>query len=239
MKLEDSRLHEIDCPRIAGLNWMNDRKEPEWRPWTKAEELANAVSHGLGFVAAILVFPLLIDGALNVGGTTAAVAAAIFGTTMVVVYLSSALHHALPEGQTKRTIEVVDRAAIFLLIAGTYTPFALGVLRGTWGWVLLATVWSLAIYGIVRTIAAGTIRPYQGTKLYLVMGWLILLVVGPVTERMDPRGLALLVAGGMAYTIGVGFYASHRMKFHHLVWHVFVMAGSACHVLATLWYAVV
>ncbi|WP_152050906.1 PAQR family membrane homeostasis protein TrhA [Tautonia marina] len=218
---------------------MNDRKEPEWRPWTKAEELANAVSHGLGFVAAILVFPLLIDGALNVGGTTAAVAAAIFGTTMVVVYLSSALHHALPEGQTKRTIEVVDRAAIFLLIAGTYTPFALGVLRGTWGWVLLATVWSLAIYGIVRTIAAGTIRPYQGTKLYLVMGWLILLVVGPVTERMDPRGLALLVAGGMAYTIGVGFYASHRMKFHHLVWHVFVMAGSACHVLATLWYAVV
>jgi hemolysin III len=157
---------------------------------------------------------------------------------MVLVYLASTLHHGLPAGRGKRLLEVIDRAAIYLLIAGTYTPFTLGVLRGAWGWLLLAAVWSMAAYGVVRTIVAGTERPYQGTKLYLAMGWLIVLVIGPVIERMHPTGLSLIVAGGVAYTVGVVFYAANQIKFHHLVWHLFVIMGSACHVLAALWYAV-
>lgn len=201
------------------------------------EERANWLSHGLGFLAALAVVPLLIDRAIHSGEMTAAVAAGVFGIAMVLVYLASTVHHALPEGRPKQVVEIFDRAAIYLLIAGTYTPFALGVLRGVWGWFLLGTVWSLAIYGVIRTVLSDLDRPYQGTKLYLLMGWMIVLVAGPVAERMHPNGLALIVAGGMAYTIGVAFYVARQMKFHHLIWHVFVLAGSACHVMAALWYA--
>lgn len=224
---------------VPALSWwsMSMSEGRQWRPWSRGEERANWVSHGFGLLAALAILPFLVGGALRVGGVVAPLAAAVFGLAMVLVYLASTVHHALPEGRAKVFVEVVDRAAIYLLIAGTYTPFALGVLRGTWGWLLFGAVWSLAIYGIVRTIARGTARPFEGTKLYLVMGWLILLVAGPVYERMDPWGLALIVAGGVAYTVGVVFYVAQGLRYHHLIWHLFVLAGSACHALAALWYA--
>lgn len=211
--------------------------EVQERHWTPGEERANWMSHGLGLLAALAVVPLLLDRAIRSAEMTAAVAAGVFGVALILVYLGSTLHHALPEGRAKQVVELFDRAAIYLLIAGTYTPFALGVLRGTWGWLLLGTVWSLALYGVIRTVLSDLDRPYQGTKLYLLMGWMIVLVAGPVAERMHPNGLALIVAGGMAYTIGVGFYVARRLKFHHLIWHLLVLVGSACHVMAAFWYA--
>lgn len=233
---------EGNSGRLVGpgaLGWisMSDSHDPKWRPWTREEELANAVSHGVGFVGALAAAPVLIIGAWQVGGGTAAASAAIFGGSMMLVYLASTLHHGMPKGRAKDILEVIDKSAIYVLIAGTYTPFTLGVLRGTYGWLLLAAVWVLALYGVVRTVAGGTERPYKGTLLYLAMGWLVVLVFGPVMERMHPTGLALIVAGGVAYTVGVAFYVANRMKFHHLIWHLFVIMGSTCHVLAALWYA--
>ncbi|QDV37722.1 PAQR family membrane homeostasis protein TrhA [Tautonia plasticadhaerens] len=216
---------------------MSHPEHQRWRPWTRGEELANAVSHGLGLAAAAAVTPMLVLGAWQMGGPLAASAAAVFGGAMVLVYLASTLHHGVPRGRAKDVLEVVDKAAIYVLIAGTYTPFTLGVLRGTWGWMLMAAVWALAAYGVFRTVAGGTERPYQGTRLYLAMGWLVVLVIGPVMERMHPTGLSLIVAGGVAYTVGVAFYVANRMKYHHLIWHLCVIAGSACHVMAALWYA--
>ncbi|RUL86188.1 PAQR family membrane homeostasis protein TrhA [Tautonia sociabilis] len=206
---------------------------------TPAEELANALSHGLGLVAALVISPFLVSGGWEVGGATGALAALVFCTAMILVYLFSTVHHAWPDGLRKQRLEVLDRAAIFLLIAGTYTPFTLGVLRGVWGWLLFGAVWSLAVVGVVRTILGGVDRPYRGTKLYLAMGWLVLLVIGPVRERMHPTGLSLIVAGGAAYTVGVAFYVARRLKFNHLIWHLFVLMGSAFHVLAALWYSAV
>jgi hemolysin III len=164
-------------------------------------------------------------------------ACAVFGVALVALYAASTLYHSFRDEMRKRLLRKFDHAAIFLLIAGPYTPFALGVLRGVWGWLLLGSVWSLAAFGVARTIAGGVDRPYRGTRLYLAMGWLIVLVIGPVTERMNPAGLWLIVAGGVAYTVGVAFYAARGLKFHHLIWHVFVLLGSACHVLAALWYS--
>ncbi|MBI2081101.1 MAG: hemolysin III family protein, partial [candidate division NC10 bacterium] len=197
----------------------------------------NSVSHGLGLVAALAAAPFLVGDAVRWGGTGAIVGASVFAATMVLLYLASTLYHALPGSRAKRVFQAVDHGAIFLLIAGTYTPFTLGVLRGSWGWTLFGLVWGLAAVGIALKAVGRLRHPILSTLLYVGMGWLILIAIRPLWLRVPTAGLLWLLAGGVAYTAGLAFFAARGVRYSHLVWHLFVLAGTACHFFAVLWYA--
>lgn len=216
---------------------MNRRLLQPERPHTRAEELANCISHGAGVVAVLIGAPVLLLNAVRHGTVSAIVGVAIFALTMLLLYTASTIYHALPVGRAKEILRVVDHAAIFLLIAGTYTPFTLGVLRGVWGWTLFFAVWILAFAGVALKILQGTRYPVVSTWLYVGMGWLMMIAIRPLCERMPPSGLALLVGGGLFYTGGLGFYIARAMPFRHFIWHLFVLAGTTCHFFAILWYA--
>jgi hemolysin III len=201
------------------------------------EEIANSVSHGVGCVAALAATPFLIVPAVRRGEAAAIVGASVFAATMVVLYLVSTLYHALPANRAKRLFRILDHNAIFLLIAGTYTPFTLGVLRGAWGWTLLGLVWGLAVLGVTLKSVGGIRYPRLSTILYIGMGWLALIAIRPLWFHVPPAGWIWLIAGGVAYTSGVAFYAAERMRYGHLVWHLFVLIGTTCHFFAVLWYA--
>ena len=188
-------------------------------------------------LASMTAAPVLVLSAVHRGDVGRIAGASVFAVAMVLLYLASTLYHALPGNRAKRVFQVLDHAAIFLMIAGTYTPFTLGVLRGAWGWTLFGLVWGLALAGIVVTAAGGVRYPKLTTSLYLAMGWLILIAVKPLWLRMPLEGLFWLLAGGIAYTVGVVFYAAKRVRYCHFVWHLFVMAGTACHFVAVLRYA--
>jgi len=208
------------------------------RPQTLGEEIANSVSHGLGALGALLAAPLLIVGATRQGDAALIAGTAVFAASMCLLYLASALYHALPHGRAKRLFNVLDHSAIYLLIAGTYTPFTLGPLRGPWGWTLLGLVWGLAALGVALKASRRLDRPALSTGLYLAMGWLVAIAVDPVLENVPAGGLWLLLAGGLAYTAGVVFFVfDSRWRYAHFVWHLFVLAGTACHFFAALWYA--
>ena len=207
------------------------------RTQSLGEEIANSVSHGVGFLAAVAAAPFLVLSAVQHGGAARIVGASVFAATMVLLYLTSTLYHALPNNRAKRIFQVLDRAAIFLMIAGTYTPFTLGVLRGVWGWTLFGLVWGLALAGVVLTAVGGVQYPKLSTFLYLAMGWLILIAVKPLWLRVPSWGLFWLLAGGIAYTVGVVFYAAKRVRYSHFVWHLFVITGTACHFIAVLRFA--
>ena len=200
------------------------------------EELANSISHGVGLVATFVAGPVLIASAIRHGGLGTIVGASIFVSTAVLLYLFSALYHALRHAKAKRVFQVLDHAAIFLLIAGTYTPFTLGVLRGAWGWALLWTIWTLAAVGVALTATGKLHNRVASTALYVAMGWLMLVAVRPLWLRMPPMGFLWLGLGGVAYTAGVPFFAAHR-RYSHFVWHLFVIAGTACHFVAVMKYA--
>lgn len=205
---------------------------------SRGEEIANSISHGIGLVAALVATPFLIMHAVRRGDTGSIVGASVFAATMVLLYLASTLYHALPTGKAKRVFQVIEHSAIFLLIAGTYTPFTLGVLRGAWGWTLLGLVWGLAVAGVALKVFDRMSHPIVSTSLYLLMGWLILIAVNPLYASVPASGLLWLVAGGVAYTAGVAFFAADsRLRYGHFIWHLFVMAGTACHYFAVLWYA--
>ncbi len=208
------------------------------RRQTVGEEVANSVSHGAGFVAALVGTPFLLAEAARVGGVADLLGAAVFALTVMLAYLASTLYHAAPWPRAKRVLRVIDHSSIFLLIAGTYTPFTLGVLRGGWGWTLFGMVWTLALAGVVMKAFGGVRFHKLSIAVYLGMGWLIIIAIGPLVERMPPAGLAWLVAGGLAYTAGVLFYALDRLRYWHFVWHLFVIAGTACHFVAVMGYAV-
>ncbi len=210
---------------------------PAKRLQTMGEELANAVSHGTGFVAAVVATPFLLAAAARNGGLADLVGAAVFVATVMLAYLASTLYHAVPWPRVKSVLRAVDHSAIFLLIAGTYTPFTLGVLRGGWGWTLFGLVWTLALFGVVMKAFGGVRLPKLSMGIYLGMGWLIVVAIVPLAERMPPAGLAWLVAGGLAYTGGVAFYALDRFRYCHFIWHLFVLAGTACHFVAVMGYA--
>jgi hemolysin III len=207
------------------------------RLWSPGEEIANSLSHGLGFVAGLIGAPLLISAAMRHGGAANIAGACIFAATIILLYLCSALHHGLPAGRAKNTFELLDHAAIYLLIAGTYTPFTLGVLRGPWGWTLFTIIWALAIAGVVLKTTRGVGNMVLSTGIYILMGWLIVIAAKPLCALMPRTGLLLLVAGGLAYTGGLAFYAARRIPYHHLLWHLSVLAGTACHYFTVLWYA--
>jgi hemolysin III len=206
------------------------------RAQSLGEEIANSISHGTGFLAALIALPVLVLGAVR-HGAGAIIGAGVFAATMALLYLTSTLYHALAPNRAKRVFQILDHGAIYLLIAGTYTPFTLGVLRGPWGWTLFGLIWALAVAGIVLKSVGGVRHPRLSTGLYLAMGWLILAAAKPLWHAMPGWGLFWLAAGGVAYTAGVGFYAASRMRYAHFVWHLFVLAGTACHFIAVLRYA--
>ncbi len=195
------------------------------------------MSHGVGFVAAAIGAPFLIAHAARHGGTTAVVGASVFAATMLVLYLASTLYHALPPSAGKRVFRILEHSAIFLLIVGTYTPFTLGVLRGPWGTTLLASVWTLAAVGIVLKLVSSVRYTIVSTVLYVAMGWLVVVAIEPLSARVARPGLWWLIAGGLAYTVGVWFFSMKRLRYAHFIWHLFVLAGTACHFCAVLWYA--
>ena len=207
------------------------------RTQSLGEEIANSVSHGAGLVAAVVAVPVLVVAAIHRGDPWGIAAAAVFATTMVLVYLLSTLYHAVPGNRAKRVLRVLDHAAIFLLIAGTYTPFTLGVLRGGWGWTLLGLVWGLGLAGVALKIVSGARYPMFSLCLYLATGWVALIAVKPIWLAVPAGGLFWIMAGGLAYTAGVPFFAVERFRYSHFVWHLFVIAGSACHFMAVLRYA--
>ena len=201
------------------------------------EEIANSVSHGVGLIAVLAASPFLIAVAVEHGGTAFVVGTSTFVTTMALLYLASTLYHALPRGKAKRVFQVIEHSAIFLVIAGTYTPFALGVLHGVWGWVLIVLVWGLASVGVLLKTVGGAGHPKLSVALYLGIGWLILIAVRPLWLLVPLSGLAWLLLGGVTYTVGVAFYASQRLRYAHFIWHLFVLAGTTCHFVAVRFYA--
>jgi hemolysin III len=201
------------------------------------EEIANSVSHGIGLLAALVAAPVLVLSAARQGGAARVVGASVFAAAMVLLYFTSTLYHALPWNRAKQVFQLLDHAAIYVMIAGTYTPFTLGVLRGAWGWTLFGIVWGLALGGVALTIAGGARYPKLRTSLYLAMGWLIVVAVKPLWLRMPSEGLFWIAAGGIAYTVGVVFYAVKKVRYFHFVWHLFVVAGTACHFIAVLRFA--
>jgi len=207
------------------------------RPQSLGEEIANSASHGLGFLATVAAFPVLVMAAQQRGDPAAIVGASVFATTMVLLYLASTLFHALPRCRAKRVFQILDHSAIYLLIAGTYTPFTLGVLRGSWGWTLFGIVWGLAVVGTVLKALGGVRYTTLSTWMYLAMGWVVLIAAETVWTLVPGWGLFWLVAGGVAYTAGAVFFMAERIRYFHFVWHLFVVAGTACHFIAVLRYA--
>lgn len=218
------------------LHMGEDSNREERRP-TLGEEIANSVSHGIGLVLAIVAAPILIIAALRYGNTWNMVGVTVFAASMIALYLASTLYHALTHDRAKQIFRMCDHSAIFLLIAGTYTPFTLGVLRGPWGWTLFGLIWALAAVGLTMKAVLRARYNWLSVILYLTMGWLVVIAAPHILRVMPWSGLAWIAAGGIAYTTGVGFYAAHRVRYAHFAWHLFVIAGTTCHFFAVLWYS--
>ena len=201
------------------------------------EEIANSTTHALGFLGSLVGLPFLVLAAVRRGDSAHVVGASIFGGALLVMYAASMLYHAIQAPRAKRVLRVVDHAAIYLLIAGTYTQFTLGALRGPIGWTLLATIWTLAVGGIVLKLTVGFRYPRLSLGVYLLMGWMAVLAAHPIVQRVGPVGSFWLLAGGLCYTAGVWFYVRDRLRYRHAVWHLCVLGGSVCHFFAVLWHA--
>jgi hemolysin III len=205
--------------------------------YSAAEEIAHSVTHGLGVVLSIAGLAALVSVAAQ-HGARAVAAYSVFGTTLILLYVASTLYHSIPLPRAKGVLRVLDHTAIYLLIAGTYTPFTVVSLRGSWGWGLLAGIWGLAAGGVVLEVTP--LRRLRGLTigLYLAMGWLILIALKPLGQVIASGGILLLFLGGVSYTAGVAFYVWRRLPYHHAVWHLFVLLGSVLHYFAVLLYAI-
>lgn len=201
------------------------------------EEIANSISHSAGFIAAATITPILIMAAIP-RGTIAIIGASVFGATMMALYLASTLYHACPHGRMKRIFQVIDHCAIFLLIAGTYTPFTLSVaVQSTPGWTLFGMVWGLAIIGVFLKTFGPVGVGRLSVALYLGMGWMTVLAMQPSWSTLPGWGIFWLVAGGVMYTGGVVFFVNdHKNQYNHFIWHVFTLCGTVCHVVTILGY---
>ena len=203
-----------------------------------AEEIANGVTHGVGIVLAIAGLTVLTAFAALNGDAWHVVACSIFGATLILAYTASTLYHSVQVQRLKAALRALDHAAIFLLIAGTYTPFMLVNLRGPWGWSLFGVIWGLALLGIaLRLVLKGRLHGLV-VGLYIAMGWAVVVAVEPMIRHVATGGLILLAAGGIAYTVGVPFYKWRRLPFNHAIWHGFVLLGSALHFFAVLFYVI-
>lgn len=215
---------------------MREPGVTQHRRQTLGEEIANSISHGVGFLAAVAATPVLIVSATR-HGAAGVIGAVAFAGSAALLYLMSTLYHALSPTPARQVLRIFDHGAIYLLIAGTYTPFTLGVLRGPLGWTLLALIWGLAVTGVTLKAIGGIRHPRLSTGVYLAMGWLVVAAAKPLWALMPAWGLFWLVAGGLLYTAGVGFYATSRVRYSHFIWHLFVLGGTTCHFIAVLHYA--
>jgi hemolysin III len=206
--------------------------------YSLAEEIANGVTHGLGAALALAGSLALVVLSVRRGTAAHVVGCAVFGATLVLMYTASTLYHSIPHARVKGLLQVLDHSAIYLVIAGTYTPFMLVSAPEPWGWSLLAVVWTAGVAGIVLRAVFGQRWRVLGVALYLVMGWAGVVVFRPMTSSLGPGGMSLVVSGGVVYTLGVIVYVWHRLPFNHAIWHLFVLGGSALHFLAVLWYVI-
>jgi hemolysin III len=208
------------------------------RKYTFGEELANSITHGLGIglsIAGLVV--MVVISAIN-GDAWHVVSSAIFGSTMILLYTASTLYHSFQNPNVKRAFRVLDHSMIYLLIAGTYTPFTLVTLRGGWGWSLFGVIWGLALTGIGFKLFFTGRFPKISTIIYVIMGWLALIAIKPLIDTLPNGGLFFLFAGGVSYTLGVVFYVWHKMPYHHAVWHLFVLGGTVLHFFAILLFVI-
>lgn len=203
--------------------------------YTTGEEIAHAVTHGLGLLLSVVACSVMVILAAQRGTAWHITGVAIFGASLIVLYAASTMYHALTHPKAKRVFQFLDYSAIYLLIAGSYTPFTLVTLRGGWGWTLFGLAWGLAITGAVLEVV--TKRRYKALSMafYLGMGWLIVIAIKPLYEALEPRALILMAVGGAAYTGGAALYALGKFRYHHAVWHVLVLIGSFCHFLAVFY----
>jgi hemolysin III len=204
--------------------------------YSLAEEIANSITHGIGVLLSLAGLVILVSVAATHGTIWHIVSSTIFGATLIMMYMTSTLYHCVTAPRTKEILRLFDHVAIYLLIAGTYTPFLLVNLRGPWGWSVFALVWGIALTGIILKVSPLGHKRGLSLTLYLVLGWIILIAIKPLLTSLDPAGIRLLVTGGVAYTGGVIFYGWKRLPYHHAIWHLFVLAGSAFHFFAVLLY---
>ena len=204
--------------------------------YTFGEELAHGLTHGIGALLSIAGLTILVAKAAVWGHARDITAAAIFGSALVLMYTASTLFHSIPIPATKRVLRVIDHSLIYVLIAGTYTPFTLVALHGLWGWSLFGFTWGLALVGIVFKIFTTGRFESLSLVIYLLMGWCGVVAAKPLIHSMEAGGLWWLLAGGLSYSLGVVFYAWQKLRYHHAIWHAFVLAGSVCHYFSVLFY---
>lgn len=213
-------------------------RPPAGRGYSLGEEIANSITHGVGLVASVMGAGVLLFIVERHRDPLWLAADALYAVSLIALYASSTFYHALPRRRRAKSVfRVLDHASIYLLIAGTYTPFALLNLRGSWGWTLCAAVWVLAILGVIFTALIRHRLSRATTAIYVAMGWMGVLVAKPAFDHLSAWALIWLIGGGVFYTVGTLFYAWERLRYGHAIWHVFVLAGSMCHYVAVLWYA--
>ncbi|MCA1766715.1 MAG: hemolysin III family protein [Idiomarina sp.] len=206
------------------------------KAYTAMEEVAHALTHGVGAVLSVVALVVMLTWASAYGDLWHIVAASIYGASLILLYTASTLYHAFPWPRIKAVFQQLDHAAIYVLIAGTYTPFALINLRGEWGWALLGVAWSIALLGVTLELGMKRRIKWLSLSLYLGMGWMALIAIKPMIDNVDAGGLILLVAGGLAYTLGVIFYVWKSLPYHHAIWHLFVLAGSVFHFFSIFYF---
>jgi len=206
--------------------------------YSKAEEKANSLTHAAGMLLSIAGLSLLVIASARQGDPWRIVSSAVYGTSLLLSFSFSTIYHTVQRPHAKYVFRILDHASIYLLIAGTYTPFALVSLRGAWGWSMFGVIWGLAVIGVIFKFFMTHRLRVLGPILYIAMGWLVVIAIKPLLAVLPLAGFWWLVAGGVVYTVGVLFYAIDKIPYNHTIWHLFVLAASICHFVAVYWYVV-
>lgn len=212
--------------------------ETRARHYNVGEEIANSITHGIGIVLAVAALGILTAFSSIYGNAWHIVSVSIYATTLVLLYTASTLYHSIQKPRVKGVLQILDHSAIYLLIAGTYTPFTLVSLRGPWGWWLFGVIWALAAFGVAFQLSLSRHWKAISLVLYIVMGWVMLVAIKPLIVSVATGGVVFLVLGGLVYTVGTLFYGWKKLKYHHAIWHLFVLAGSTLHFFSILFYVV-
>ena len=206
--------------------------------YSKTEEIANWITHAVALLLSITALVLMVVYSTRFGDVYHIVSSAVFGTTLILLYSASTLYHLVPVGRAKNVFQKLDHAMIYLLIAGTYTPYTLVNLRGPWGWSIFGVVWGVALTGLLLELIMKKRLGWLSVSLYLCLGWIIVIAVKPLMANLAGGGIVLLVSGGLFYSLGVIFYLWKRLPFQHAIWHLFVIAGSLCHFFSIFLYVI-
>ncbi len=237
-----TKKYFFELPYTKAMDKQRENSNMSNQTWVAeysiGEEIAHAITHGIGIPLSIAALVLLVTFSALYGNAWHVISTAIYGSTLVLLYTASTLYHGIPHERAKPLLQKFDHAAIFLLIAGTYTPFTLVTLQGPWGWTLFGLVWAIAAFGVYVKLAGSQKIQRWSLPLYLGMGWLVLFAIKPLISNLDTGGLVLLVAGGLSYTLGALIYAWESLSWNHAIWHVFVLAGSIFQFFSIFFYVV-